>query len=133
MIDLTRWDRPWLSLSMHGCFSARMRRHMLGRNLFRDIPPTMHAGFCHSREFACVHLDGQRARQRQASIEHPRMPQGDHDGRMDGKYRQRDGSQRLACARGLPHLDRRRVRAAGRDAVCERDYAAARTLASGIG
>lgn len=131
MIGLMRCGHTRPSLSMHGCFSARMRRHSLVRNLRRGIHPTMHTRLCHPREFARVHLDGECARQRLASTGYPCVPQGDHDGRMNGEYRYRDGSQRFAC--GLRHLDRRRVRAGGRDAVCERDHAAALAPASSIG
>ncbi len=133
MIGLMRCGHTRPSLSMHGCFSARMRRHSLVRNLRRGIHPTMHTRLCHPREFARVHLDGECVWQRRASIGYPCVPQGDHDGRMNGEYRYRDGWQRFACARDLLHLDRRRVRAGGRDAVGERDHAAALAPASSIG
>lgn len=45
----------------------------------------------------------------------------------------RTGPHRLARVRGMRNLDRRRVRAGRRDAVCERDHAAAFALANGIG
>lgn len=132
MAGPTRRGHTRPSRSTHGCFSARMRRHILGRNPRRGIHSTMHTRLFHRREFARVHLDGECARQRRASIGYPCVPQGGHDGRMNGKYRCRDSSQRFACARGLRHLDRRRVRADGRDAKCERDHAAALAPASSI-
>ena len=134
MIGLTRCGHTRPSRSTHRCFSARMRRHTLGRNLCRDSHPTMHTRFSNPRGFARVHLDGECARQRRPSIGHPCVPQRGHDGRMGGKYRQRDGSQRFAGACGLQHADRRRrIRGGRRDAVCARDHAAAFAPASGIG